>query len=32
MEKSESSGGWGGPILFFSVLIAMLAFFVWFLG
>lgn len=31
-EKTESIPGWAGPILFVSVLIAMLAFFVWFLG
>ncbi|MBM2837682.1 MAG: hypothetical protein HW415_307 [Deltaproteobacteria bacterium] len=30
-EKTESNAGWAGPILFISVAIAMLAFFIWFL-
>jgi hypothetical protein len=31
-EKTETNAGWGGPILFISVAVAMLALFVWFLG
>lgn len=31
-EKAGSNTGWAGPALFLSVLVAMLAFFVWFLG
>lgn len=30
-EKTESNAGWAGPILFFSVLVAMIAFLIWFL-
>ena len=31
VAKAESKAGWAGPILFISVAIAMLAFFIWFL-